>query len=136
MTSSWIWIPPDPSGLMSLYSLHRRPYSIYGHVCQRHSPGLTLRTHLLLREASVSGLLHHDLQKHRHGTGTVTLDQQHYCETIVRDFTQYIDSRNYSEVPMQVNANLFVPYEPTPDQAAWVARFPYATTRTLPRSSL
>jgi hypothetical protein len=35
------------------------------------------------------------------GTGTVTLDQQHYCETIVRDFGNYIGRRNYSEVPMQ-----------------------------------
>jgi hypothetical protein len=26
---------------------------------------------------------------------------------------------------MQANAELFVPYEPTPD---WVSRFPYATT--------
>jgi hypothetical protein len=59
------------------------------------------------------------------GPGIVALDQQHYCETIVRDFKQYIGRRNYSEVPMQANAELFVPYEP--DQADWVSRFPYAT---------
>jgi hypothetical protein len=29
------------------------------------------------------------------GTGTVILDQQHYCETIVRDFTNYIGRRNF-----------------------------------------
>jgi hypothetical protein len=57
----------------------------------------------------------------------VALDQQHYCETIVRDFQNYIGCMNYSEVPMQADAELFVPYEPTPEQAAWVARFPYAT---------
>jgi hypothetical protein len=28
---------------------------------------------------------------------------------------------------MQANAELFAPYEPTPDQADWVSRFPYAT---------
>ena len=57
----------------------------------------------------------------------MALDQQHYCETIVRDFQNYIGRRNYSEVPMQTNAELLVPYEPTLEQAAWVARFPYAT---------
>lgn len=61
------------------------------------------------------------------GTGQVYLDQQHYCETIVRDFANYIGSRNYSEVPMQANAELYVAHDPSPDQAAWVARFPYAT---------
>jgi hypothetical protein len=45
---------------------------------------------------------------------------------IVRDFTNYIGRRNYSEVPMQANADLFVSDEPTPEQAAWVSRFPYA----------
>jgi hypothetical protein len=53
-----------------------------------------------------------------------TLHQQHYCETIVRDFAYYIGRRNYSEVPMQANnAQLDVPYEPTPEQA----RFLYVT---------
>jgi hypothetical protein len=61
------------------------------------------------------------------GTGTVTLDQQHYCETIVLDFSNYIGRRNYLEVPMQANAELYVPYEPTEEQAAWIARFPYTT---------
>ena len=28
---------------------------------------------------------------------------------------------------MQANADLFVSYEPTPEQAAWVSSFPYAT---------
>jgi hypothetical protein len=40
------------------------------------------------------------------GTETVTLDQQHYCEIIVRDFANYIGRRYYSEVPMQANAEL------------------------------
>jgi hypothetical protein len=61
------------------------------------------------------------------GTGTVSLDQQHYCETIVRDFGNYIGWRKYSEVPMQANPELYAPYEPIPEQAAWIARFPYAT---------
>jgi hypothetical protein len=61
------------------------------------------------------------------GTETVTLDQQHYCETIVRDYGKLIGRRNYSEVPMQANPELYAPYDPTPDQAAWIARFPYAT---------
>jgi hypothetical protein len=39
----------------------------------------------------------------------------------------YIGRRNDSEVPMQANAELFVPYEPTPDQANWVSRFHHAT---------
>jgi hypothetical protein len=59
--------------------------------------------------------------------GELILDQEHYCRSIVRDFGKYIGSRNYTIVPMHKDAALDQPESLSPDQQAWVKRFPYAT---------
>jgi hypothetical protein len=59
--------------------------------------------------------------------GELILDQEHYCRSIVRDFGKYIGSRNYTIVPMQKDTAQNQPESLSPDQQAWVERFPYAT---------
>jgi hypothetical protein len=60
-------------------------------------------------------------------SASLILDQEHYCRSIVRDFDKFIGSRNYTIVPMQNDTALDQLESLSPDQQAWVERFPYAT---------
>ena len=56
----------------------------------------------------------------------ITLDQETYCQSILKKYSQYIGNRNYTDVPMAKDPGLEKDGELTEPQQLYVDKFPYS----------